>query len=66
MKTLGELEAENPDGFRNPTRTPEQEAQSAQIRARKWAYEKANTPLDLGQDAEPDDEPGPMVHTLKE
>lgn len=50
MKTLGELEQENPDGFRNPTRTQEQERRSAEIRAKKSAYEKANTPLDLGQD----------------
>lgn len=48
MKTLAELEAESLEGFRNPERTPEQEAISQKIRAEKWAYEKANTPLDLG------------------
>ena len=46
MKTLAELEAENPDGFRNPVRTPEQEAKSAQIRQAKREYEDANTPID--------------------
>lgn len=50
MKTLAELEAENPDGFRNPTRTPEQEARSAEIRARKSAYEAANTPTETSSD----------------
>lgn len=52
MKTLGELEAESLEGFRNPERTPEQEALSQKIRAEKWAYEQANTPLDLGLDDE--------------
>ena len=52
MKTLAELEAENPEGFRNPTRTPEQEARSAEIRARKWEYEKAHTPLDTSSDGD--------------
>jgi hypothetical protein len=46
MKTLAELEAENTDGFRNPERTPEQEANSARIRAAKREYEAANTPTE--------------------
>ena len=55
MKTLAELEAESLEGFRNPERTPEQEAISQKIRAEKRAYEEANTPLDLGQDDETDE-----------
>ena len=48
MKTLAELEAESLEGFRNPERTPAQEALSREIRATKRAYEEANTPLDDG------------------
>lgn len=46
MKTLAQLEAENPEGFCNPTRTPEQEAESARIRQAKREYEAANTPTE--------------------
>ena len=57
MKTLAELEAENTDGFRNPTRTPEQEAESARIRAIKREYEAANTPTETTtEDEEHEDE----------
>ena len=56
MKTLGELEQENPEGFQNPTRTPEQEAASARIRAAKRAYEDANTPTETTPDDQDEDQ----------
>ena len=52
MKTLAELEAENPEGFRNPARSAAQEARSSEIRARKRAYEEAHTPLDTSSDGD--------------
>jgi hypothetical protein len=38
MKTLGELESENSDGFRNPTKTTEQEFTLVlnTIKMREW------------------------------
>ncbi len=38
MKTLGQLESENPDGFRNPTKTAEQEFTLVlnTIKMREW------------------------------
>ena len=55
MNTLAELEAENPEGFRNPTRTPEQEAESARIRAIKREYEAANTPTETTPEEQDED-----------
>lgn len=52
MKTLAELEAESSDGFRNPVRTAEQEARSAQIRQAKREYEAANTPTETTDERE--------------
>jgi hypothetical protein len=56
MKTLAELEAESPEGFRNPARSAAQEARSTEIRARKRAYEEAHTPLDTSSDDGENDE----------
>jgi hypothetical protein len=51
-KTMGELEAENLDGFRNPSRTP---AEQAEINRRTKAmreHDRLHTAIDTNEDTE--------------
>ena len=54
MKTMAELEAENPEDFRNPVQTPEDEARDQ----RRWEERRiANESLpDEPEDDDEDDE----------
>lgn len=55
IQTLAEMEAESPDGFRNPEISDAEFNRIREESAKKHAYEKLNTPIDL-QDNEDEDE----------
>ena len=49
MKTMAELEAENPDGFRNPSRFPAVQAEIDRRTQAMREHDKAHTAFDTGQ-----------------
>lgn len=56
MKTLAELEAENPDDFRNPKKSPEQEAADDAAFAAKSKYEESRLPFTAQTEPDEDEE----------
>lgn len=56
IQTLAEMEAENSDGFRNPTMTAEQEAKHQRIVEAKRAHEALHTPIDTSVQEDDEDE----------
>lgn len=52
-KTMAELEAENPDGFRNPSRTPEQQAEIDRRTKAMREHDRLHTAIETDQ---PDEE----------
>ena len=58
MKTMAELEAENPEDFRNPVLTPEQQAMLEQMHAERKAHEALHMAIetDVPEDEENEDE----------
>ena len=53
MKTMAELEAENPDGFRNPVVTDAEYAETLRKMKEKAAQEMLTCPID---NSEPEDD----------
>lgn len=58
IKTLAELEQENPDDFHNPVRTPEQEAETERLTKLKRDYEAIHTPRQTEPDEIDEDDDG--------
>ena len=58
IQTLAEMEAENTDGFRNPTMTPEQEAKHNAIVKAKREYEAIHTPIEIASDVDEEENEG--------
>lgn len=53
-KTMGELEADNPDGFRNPTRTAEEQAVIDRLTQAMREHDRLHTAID-DEEIEDDD-----------
>ena len=50
MKTFAELEAERPQDFQNPEKTPEQLVADEQCRQIQRNYEAKHTPIETDED----------------
>ena len=48
-KTMGELEAENSDGFRNPTRTADEQAEIDRLTQAMREHDRLHTAIDDGE-----------------
>jgi hypothetical protein len=56
MKTMAELEAENPDGFRNPSRSPAEQAEIDRRTQAMREHDKNHTAIDNGEPDEDEQE----------
>ena len=57
-KTMGELEAENPDGFRNPTRTADEQAVIDRLTQAMREHDRLHTAIDDGEIEDDDQDLG--------